>query len=218
VPPNEMRQWLQESLSASTLSEASVEYLLGRGAKEETYTGLGVTTWGNVYTATPCEIFKSRYGERGEKLRGCLIIPFYSPSGRLVGFEGRSIHSKWITDYRIMPECKWLPVWIGTNLAVPKLWAGNGTVWVVEGVFDLFAMNWVVPETNSILASVRACLSAEHVNFLRRHAEYVNVVYDEDDAGISCSKIQYCGGKDPGVIWDLGGEEALRCSFNNLCF
>jgi len=227
----EMRSWLQENLSRFSLSEEVEEYLLGRGAKEESYRELEIKTWAASSSPAPCKDFRARYGDRGEKLRGCLVTPYHSPSGSLIGFEARRTTQKWITDYRLMPECKWLPVWLGTRRAIPKLWDG-GEVWIVEGLFDLFAMEWVIPSTDAILASVRAALSYSHVQFLRRlSTKYVHMVYDEDSTGrdgnekaifsldrvgVPGGVVRYCGGKDPGEIWDRGGEEGLLLSFSNM--
>jgi len=228
--PDPMGQWLVEALENCTLTEPVEEYLLGRGAKEESYREMGIKTWQLGKTPAPCKMFRKRYGDRGERLRGCLTTPFHSPSGKLVGFEARRTNKKWISDYRLMPESKWLPIWLGTKRAMPKLWDG-GSAWVVEGLFDLFALEWVVPEVDAVLASVRAALSYSHVQFLRRFAKYVHMTYDEDSAGragtdkaifslnrvrVPCGEVRYCGGKDPGEIWDHGGEEALRLAFNNV--
>lgn len=225
-----MGQWLNESLSACTLTEPVEEYLLSRGAREASYLEMGIKTWQPPSSQAPCELFRKRYGNRGERLQGCLVTPFHSPSGKLVGFEARRTTKKWISDYRLMPECKWLPIWLGTNRAMQKLWDG-GSVWVVEGLFDLFALEWVIPETDAVLASVRAALSYAHVQFLRRFAGYVHMVYDEDETGregnekaifslnrvkVQCGEVRYCGGKDPGEIWDRGGEEALHLAFSNM--
>ena len=66
---------------------------------------------------------------------------------------------------------------------MPKIWSG-GNVWIVEGLFDLLAMEWVVPETDAILGTFKAGMSHAHVEFLRRFCTgLVNMVYDQDDAG-----------------------------------
>lgn len=226
-----MQAWLTEQiLSSFSLREETEGYLLRRGARENSYQRLQVKTWGEPETPAPCKDFRKRYGEYGGALRGCLVTPFCSPSGKVVGFEARRTDPKWLSDYRIMPDSRWMPIWLGTQGATEKLWAG-GAAWIVEGLFDLFAMEWVVPEGDVVLSSVRAALSFPHVQYLRRFAKYVHMVYDEDSAGragsakalkllgqagVPCRTVRFWGGKDPGELWDHGGEERLRTVFHAL--
>jgi len=153
-------------------------------------------------------------------------------------------HDKRITDYRLR-ECAWNPVFIGlTPAAMQRIWDG-GDVWVVEGLFDR-VLTRIVPDKDVVLATVRAKLSDAHVEFFRRHLRKgakVNMVYDNDETGrkqtdgwddektgkrrwgalerldrvsVPCRDVPYRGGKDPGVIWDNGGEEALRRAFAHV--
>jgi DNA primase len=126
------------------------------------------------------------------------------------------------------PDSKWIAPWIGIQQAMPSLWEGF-EVWVVEGLFDLFALDWVVPERVTVLSSLKARLTKNHVRFLRRFASSVCMVYDLDEAGhkgtrkalydlkevgVSCRSLVYKGGKDPGEIWDRNGVEGLKKSFD----
>jgi DNA primase len=57
-------------------------------------------------------------------------------------------------------------------------------VWVSEGFFDASALEWCAPETDVCLASVRAKLTQQHVDFLRRFCRgMVNMLYDNDETG-----------------------------------
>lgn len=183
---------------------------------------------------------------RGEYLAGRLVCPALSPRGDLLGFEARSWQGeKRITDYRL-PEASWNPFFLGlTPEAMRKLWDG-GDVWIVEGLFDLAPMERVVPGKDVVLATVRAKLSDAHIAFLKRilkPSAMVHMVYDNDETGrkqidgwvdektgkrrwgalqrlghvgVGCRDIPYRGGKDPGEIWDTGGEEALRRAFSHV--
>ncbi|MFA6234140.1 MAG: toprim domain-containing protein [Bacteroidota bacterium] len=229
--------WLEEFLAECTLTEEVEGYLLGRGAKESTISGEKIVTWKPLPQKAPDEDFRKWCGDRGERLTGYLVCPVRSPKGTLLGFEARCITRKKIMDFRL-PESKWCPFWLGLQMGMKKIW-GGGNVWVVEGLFDKCPMEWVVPETDAVLASVRAHLTREHVEFLRRYCKgMVHMVYDNDPTGrkpthgyiddtgkkvygavsrlekvgLKCRDVPYSG-KDPGVIWDKGGVAALKTAF-----
>jgi hypothetical protein len=233
-----MSNWLTEALKGCTLTEEVEGYLLGRGAKEDTIREEGMVTWFPLEHPTPDPEFEKWFGRYGEKLSGFLVCPMYSPRGEVIGFEARHTKQKLIRDYRL-PEEAHQTFWLGTRRAVLKLWEG-GDAWIVEGLFDLCPMEWVIPDKDAVLASVRAKLSVSHVEFLRRFCRgTVNMVYDCDSAGrkgtfgfvdetgkrqkgaldwlkrvgLNCRDIPYEGGKDPGVIWDKGGAPAVRAAF-----
>ena len=236
--------WLEQSLATCSLTPEVESYLLGRGAKPVSIQREGIVTWQAQDVPLPDEEFRKRYGSRGEALVGALVCPVRSPRGKLIGFEARSIREKRISDYRLH-EAAWNPFFLGTKNAVEKLWMG-GDAWIVEGLFDLFPLEWAVPSTDAVLATVRARLSVSHVEFLRRFCRgLVNMVYDRDETGrkgitgwvdetgkkrwgalqslgrvgLKCRDVPYGGGKDPGEIWDRGGVEALRKTFaEGVCF
>ena len=230
--------WLAEIIADCALTEDVEDYLLGRGAKEETIRAEGFVTWKPSAKPIPDETFCKRYGLHGERIEGYLVTPVRSPKGGLIGFEARCIHQKLISDYRL-PEAAWNPFWLGTRRAMPKIWAG-GDVWITEGLFDLCPLEWAVPSKDAVLASVRARLSRSHVEFLRRFCRgWVNMVYDRDTAGrqgtvgwvdetgkrrygavdnlrragLTCRDVAYHGGKDPGEIWNSGGVKAIQAAF-----
>ena len=234
--------WLAEVLEVCSLTEEVEGYLLGRGAKEETIRALGCKTWQPLRTPYNEKLWVERYGPegRGEYLRGRLITPLYSPRGQVIGFEARSIHRKKITRY-LTPEAAWNPVWVGmTPVEMQKIWDG-GDVWIGEGQFDIYPLQWIVPEKDATLGSLRAKLTDKHVEFLRRHCRgRVHMVWDNDETGKKgthgwvddtgkrrwgaldklkyvgqrCRAVPIRGAKDPGEIWDRGGEMALRSAFN----
>lgn len=232
--------WLADALACCELTPEVESYLLSRGAKEETIVAEGIVTWSPTTDPVADPVFCKRYGDNGENLKGMLVCPIRSPKGQLIGFEGRSIHKKYITDYRL-PEEAWNPFWIGTRRAVEKLWAG-GDLWIVEGLFDLLPLEWALSPSATVLASVRAHLSHAHVEFLRRFCRgWVNMCYDRDETGIKAThgwidkqgkkrwgaieRLQrvglkcrdtpaYSGGKDPGEIWDRGGKAAIVSTFS----
>ena len=54
--------WIQEALSSLTLTEEAEGYLLGRGAKSDSYENMGEGVWSK--SPSPCEDpdFVERYG------------------------------------------------------------------------------------------------------------------------------------------------------------
>lgn len=194
-------------------------YALGRGAKESTLQAEGIVTWKSPQTPVPEEAqdFRSRYGIYGEKLKGMLICPVWSPKGVLLGFEGRSIHRKYITDFRL-PDEKWNPFFLGTRSAMPAIWSG-GDVWITEGLFDKCPLEWVVPPRDAILSTVRAALSQKHVEFLRRYCSgstkrhvMIHMVYDQDETGRRSTHgwVDENGKRRPGAL-ELLRRAGLAC-------
>jgi len=244
-----VKDWLTDVLSRSTRelyeNEEAMTYLLGRAVKERTLAemGLGIWPWDVDNDAAPDPDFCERHGVRGKPLGNRVVCPFWSPRGSLLGVECRAWEGrKGITRY-LLPEAEWNPVFIGLTPAVmAKIWAG-GAIWIVEGLFDLSAMEHIIPKGDVVLATVRAKLTDKHVEFLRRFAKGgVNMVYDNDEAGrhathgwtddtgkyrwgaldslrrveVECRAIPYRGGKDPGEIWDGSGELGLRTAFRAI--
>lgn len=231
--------WLDMALGAMTLTPDVEGYLLGRGAKQEAIVREGIVTWTPVDFDIPDSGFTRIYGMRGEHLAGYLVCPVRSPKGRIIGFEARNTRVKNIQDFRLA-ETKWTPFFLGTRAAMPAIWAG-GDVWICEGLFDKFPLEWAAPPTDAVLATVRAKLSDLHVAFLQRFCKgWVHVVYDQDETGrkatvgwtdpvsgkhrygaldalrrvgLKCRNVPFTGGKDPGEIWDKGGATAIRATF-----
>lgn len=230
--------WLATHFKTLTLDEAHEGYFLGRGAKEESLAQLGVKTWQAMTEASPDPEFNERYGALGERLGDWILWPLYSPRGRVIGCAGRRGTEKNITRY-LLPEAHWQPIWTGlTPETMARIWAG-ADVWVVEGIFDLFPLEWAIPATDVVLGSERAKLTDKHVEFLRRFCRgWVRMVYDNDEAGqhgvhgfiddngkkrwgalqrldrvkVKAVSMTYRG-KDPGEVWNHGGVAGVRAAF-----
>lgn len=252
-----MRAWLEAALVQFELPEEAEGYLLGRGMKEARIQEIGVRVWDSrVLTSdAPDRAFREGvssdtgtrwggHGSRGQRLDGRLCTPIWGPTGRLIGFEGRSWQGeKKVTQY-LLPDASWNPVFLGlTPTTMRKLWMG-GDVWVGEGVFDMAAMEHVIPDKDMALATLRARVSPAHATFFKRHCRgWVNLVYDNDDTGrrqtfgykdvttnrhrwgaidilqrvgVRVRDVPYRGGKDPGEIWERRGTPGLRQAFGGV--
>lgn len=240
---SQISEWLSNHLATLTLPESCEGYAMGRGASEETIKRLGLCEWVPASTPAPNETFISRYGRHGEKLDGMVTIPLRSPSGTLIGIEARSRFEKKVSEFRL-PESQWNPVAINTPRAAEALWAG-GSVWVVEGVWDLCALEWCIPKTDATLSTLRAGMSRSTVEFLARFCtNTVYMVYDNDEtgrkatygwtdeqtgkyrpgalslltkAGVRVVDYRYSG-KDPGEVWSKWGLGKLRQTFQGPGF
>lgn len=192
-------------------------------------------TWRLLEEPCPDPVWCKRYGSRGQALQGWMGIPLLSPAGEVVGLDARNIHEKKVRR-TVLPQAEWHPVWIGVAPRMKDIWDGSD-VWIVEGPFDLFALEWAV--SSPVLAAGRAKLTPRQVEFLRRFLKgTAYMVFDNDEAGqngtfgyvneqgqkrlgalqfleragVKADHIKY-DGKDPGDIWDRGGEEAVQAAF-----
>lgn len=233
--------WLTDHLDSLSLDEDHEGYLLGRGAKEASINRLGLKTWSPLSEASPDATFRSRYGDLGEKLTGWILWPIRCPRGRVIGIAGRRGTQKEITRF-LLPEAEWSPIFTGLcSESMKRIWQGSD-VWIVEGIFDLFPLEWAVPECDVILGTERAFITNKQVEFLRRFAKgVVKIAYDNDEAGrkgtngyvgengktyrgaydrltrvgLQVAKVSYRG-KDPGEVWNSGGAPAVCEQFGGF--
>jgi DNA primase len=230
-----MSVWLEAALKdAVELTEEMEGYLLGRGGKPETIQNMELGEWVGLSKPSPDANFSSLFGPKGETLCGMLVCPIWSPRGKVIGFNARSIQQKRIVRF-LGAKSGWNPLWEMRKDSARKLWQGS-TVWVVEGLFDLFALEWVVPSSDVVLSTIRAAMTRKHIEFLRRFRCRVKMVYDRDETGrrgvrgytddtgkkrigalgalkrvgLDCVDVPYEGGKDPGEIWDKFGKDIRR--------
>jgi len=231
-------EWLGGHIAALSLSEDCEGYLLGRGASPESIARLGIREWAPAPTDTPDTEFKKRYGPRGEKLDGMVVIPIRGPTGTFLGMEARSRFEKRVTDFRV-PEAGWNPFAINLPRVAEAMWNG-GSVWVCEGIYDLCALDWCIPSTDATLATLRAGMGKDVVGFFSRLCTgTVYMVYDNDETGrkatygwtdgvsgkhrmgaidlltkVGVKAVDYrYRGKDPGDVWLKRGLDGLRATF-----
>lgn len=232
------RSWLIEGLSSCGLGDDCEGYLYGRGATEDAIQVMGIKEWTPPATECPDYTFRKKYGPRGEALTGYVAIPFLSPSGLLFGVEFRCWQEKIIMDFRL-PDAEWIPGIINAPEAAYRMWNG-GPIWVVEGVYDLFAIRRSVPSTHAVISTVRAGMDKATQNFIKRFCKScVIMAYDNDSTGRRVTngwidkntgkrkygvveRLQREGirvvnysyrGKDPGEVWSAGGQTALKEEF-----
>ena len=233
--------WLYDSYLSMRMGEDALAYLWSRGARDETISRLGITEWDpdRVVSGSPPGEFSRRFGKRGERLASSIFVPFFSPCGTFLGFEARSYDgTKVISEYRTR-EASWAPVLFGNPSGYFLLESGYDA-WVVEGIYDYFAVEWVLPERTAPFSTLRAHFSPQVLTFFSRFSNgRVCGVYDNDQTGqnsthgfftrdgdwrngaveklrrlgVDAHPYKYSGGKDPGELWKKGGVEALKSGF-----
>lgn len=223
-------EWLRSRTENPEIEEDCFSYLMGRGAKTETLRDLKVFTF--IPDDRPLIGAERVFGDYGERIEGWICFPVFSPTGQLIGVEARDPHKKQILKH-FLPRSQWNPIWVTKPDSIERLYRGE-TAWLVEGVFDLFALEWAISEP--VFATLRASVTRRHAQYLQRYARGgVKVVYDNDTVGqnavtgdkdkkgviaflrqhgVQASAVQYVGGKDPGEIWLNGGATAIQKTFS----
>lgn len=240
-----MTSWLTNALLrvAESPPEELEGFALGRGLPSQIFEEMRIGLWEAQSEPAPDLSFAKQNGQFGEKRAGWMSVPLWSPRCKLLGVIFRRWDgTKEFRDY-MLPESKVVPVFIGlTPSAMMRIWAG-GSVWIVEGIFDM-SIAHVVPKEDVVLGCGTANLTRNQVNFLSRFlavGAMVHVVFDTDKTGrdhaagytdpntlkyhpgvverlqkvgLNCRDVRYHGGKDPGEIWERGGKAALASAFN----
>lgn len=219
--------WIEQGFAP--LSNEHKKYLKTRGVDSKT--SVSFFTWEPPRSACPCPRFSASFGVTGRRIRGNLVTPIYSPRGILIGMEARSFNpdgSKKVLQYRT-DQAQWNPYFLGAEKAFQALWDGCD-VWVVEGIFDLVALEKVVPKSDAVICTLRAGMDGNSVNMITRFASPLNTIYiayDNDETGQAKgewlkSRLTSLGarsylcryrGKDPNEVWKAGGEPLLRKMF-----
>jgi DNA primase len=219
--------WLIEGFD--TLSKDHQSYLSKRGVDGNT--SVDFFTWKTPDPPCPCPRFMANFGENGYRLRGKLVTPIRSPRGAILGMEARSFSedgSKRVFQYRTN-NAQWNPYFLGAERAFKTLWQG-GDLWIVEGIFDMVALEKVVAKSDAVISTLRAGMDMNSINMITRfitpHSS-IYISYDNDETGKSKSdwlrnkftsegarvyQARYRG-KDPNEVWKLGGERLLRRYF-----
>ena len=223
-------EWLEETISR--LPEPTgdaLKYLEYRGVLPETIKELNLKLWNNPTTPSH---FSQVYGQRGSRLGGMIVVPLYTPRGKILGFEARSV-KKDLFQYRL-PNSKWNPAFLGLNRFMSSIWSGS-KIWIVEGLYDYAVLRRVIPPNQAVLATLRAAMTHRHIKFLSRYSRGgVRLAYDNDPSGRSAivgdgkkrgvlHSLRRNGvtlvedhrylGKDPADLWLKGKDQALRENF-----
>jgi DNA primase len=163
-------------------------------------------------------------GDHYDRFRHRLMFPIHNPSGRLVGFGGRTLgddKAKYINTNETDRFHKGLLLY-GLHLAKREIRETSRAV-LVEGYFDVIGS--VACGLEGAVAGMGTALTPEQARLLSRYAEEVVVAYDGDSAGenafrralpllltdgLAVRRARFPGTHDPDSLRLEQGEDAVR--------
>jgi len=162
-------------------------------------------------------------GEPYDRFRHRLMFPIHNPSGRLVGFGGRTLgddKAKYINTNETDRFHKGLLLY-GLHQAKREI-RETGRAVLCEGYFDVIGS--VASGLEGAVAGMGTALTPEQAKLLSRYAEEVVIAYDGDNAGenaarralplllaegLGVRRARFPGGHDPDSLRLAEGEEAV---------
>ena len=128
-------------------------------------------------------------GKKGyiDRFRNRIMFPFFSPSGKVIGFSGRSLSEKEDVKYLNSPETLLFQkskVFYGSYQTMPEIRKHN-YVLLVEGQTDFLRL-YEKGFTN-VLATSGTAFSSKHAVALNKYTNRVILTYDSDNAGINAA-------------------------------
>lgn len=173
-------QWLETlvQFASESLGEEQREALWGRGVTDEQISDFRI---GYVDRKLPplagADGFLE-WSERGNRLRDMFVFPLTNTLGQVKGLQFRHV-DRGMKGYRDYMPYEDEPLTFGLGQAVPHIWE-TGTVILVEGTYDMFPVQRVMP---NVIPMLTAGVSETWVRLFRRFVEEVWVAFDADNAG-----------------------------------
>jgi DNA primase len=165
-------------------------------------------------------------GEPYDRFRNRLIFPIHNPSGRLVGFGGRTLgddQAKYVNTNETDRFHKGLLLY-GLHHAKKEI-RESGRAVLCEGYFDVIGS--VACGLEGSIAGMGTALTPEQARQLSRYAEEVVVAYDGDNAGenafrralplllaegLGVRRARFPAGHDPDSLRTEAGPEAVEAA------
>lgn len=128
-------------------------------------------------------------GKKGflDRFRNRIMFPFYSPSGKVIGFSGRSLSNNEDVKYLNSPETLLFQkskVFYGSYQTMPEIRKQN-YVLLVEGQTDFLRL--YEKGFQNVLATSGTAFSSKHANALGKYTNRVILTYDSDSAGVNAA-------------------------------
>lgn len=167
------------------------------------------------------------WSHSGAKLVNSYVLPLTNPLGEVLGVQFRSVDRE-VKGYQDYFLTRAEPVLLGLSQAMPYIWESE-TICIVEGGFDMFPVQRVLPYT---VPSLTSKVSDNLARWLHRLVRRVILFYDADSVGVRASAdftkmygsdfdiqpILYPRGvtlptgktvKDPADLWEAWGDDQL---------
>jgi DNA primase len=216
--------WADElvQFSAQQLTSRELEALWCRGVSDDQVAlyQLGYLNQG-LPEGLPEHFVK--WARSGDKLEDTFLLPLTTTLGEIRGFQLRHVdrtrsgYSDYFLDRR--EACLF-----GLGQAIKYMW-DSGSVFLVEGGFDLFPIQRTMP---AVVATLTASTSGQIARMLRRIVDLVWMGYDMDKPGrrgcadfarehgrdfqvytVTYPKVNGRIMKDPGDLWEAWGDAQL---------
>ena len=128
-------------------------------------------------------------GKKGylDRFRNRIMFPFFSPSGKVIGFSGRSLSEREDVKYLNSPETLLFQkskVFYGSYQTMPEIRKQN-YVLLVEGQTDFLRL--YEKGFKNVLATSGTAFSSKHAVALNKYTNRVILTYDSDNAGINAA-------------------------------
>ncbi len=167
-------------------------------------------------------------GEAYDRFRNRLMFPIHSPSGRLVGFGGRTLgddQAKYVNTSETEQFHKGTLLY-GLHLGKREIREAGRAV-LVEGYFDV--VGTVAAGVEGAVAGMGTALTPEQCRLLSRYASEVVVAYDGDSAGenayrralplllaegLAVRRAVFPAGHDPDSLRLAEGGEAVQAAIS----
>jgi len=115
------------------------------------------------------------------------MFPFFSLSGKIIGFSGRSLSEKEDVKYLNSPETLLFEkskIFYGSYQTLPNIRKKNFVI-LVEGQTDFLRL--IEKGFDNVLATSGTAFSSKHAIALKKYTNRVILCYDSDNAGINAA-------------------------------
>lgn len=228
--------WLDDfvEIARDRLSDREREALWTRGVSDQQ---IDLYQIGYVNQRLPELEYSAPFLEwcwRGKRLRDMFVLPLTNTLGQVRGLQFRHVDpaEKGYSDYTPYED---EPITFGLVQAVPHMWS-TGSVWLVEGAFDVFPIQRVYP---SVVPTLTNRLTDPMVRLLKRLVTDLWLAFDMDDPGrkavrrtawkhrqdfimheVPFPRPRMLDGqrrvKDPSELWETWGDSQLEKFLRNL--
>ena len=130
---------------------------------------------------------ESKKGPLIDRFRNRIMFPFFSLSGKIIGFSGRSLSEKEDVKYLNSPETLLFEkskIFFGSYQTQPNIRKKNFAI-LVEGQTDFLRL--VEQSFDNVLATSGTAFSSKHAVALKKYTNRVILCYDSDSAGINAA-------------------------------